>query len=659
MSGPRTSRRTLAAAVVVAALTGALAYGRYHTASAWFAGGWEVALIVVTVAAGLAFGFGVYRRVAVWVAGSGRLSVAGLGHRVARVVRVALLQRKVLRDRVAGAMHFALSWCFGLLLLWYTAQSVGLDVKGVPDVLLDIGYAVLGTAALTALVLRFISDRRALSPSPRDARHPLRRRRDVAVIVLLALVSVSYFADRAAGGSIASAPTTEWVRFVHVLTISAFLALIPYTKLFHVVTAPLSVFFAAHDAQRVPPLPFDLSRDSMETLVAQDGSFGLSDVHDLPLFRLLSLDACTECGRCTAVCPAAQSEKPLSPMSVVMKLRDAALDHDDLWDVFSREEVLSCTTCGRCVAECPVQIEHVGMITDLRRDLVYEGAMADGHQRTMQRLVEDANPYGQPAATRGAWALSDGFEEAKDGETYDYLYWLGCAASFDDRAQTVARTVHRLLTRAGLRVAILGSRERCTGDPARRVGDEALFQQLALANIESIRDVQFGAIITHCPHCFNTVGNEYRLLGADFEVRHHTEVLAELVASGAIELKHEIDQSVTFHDPCYLGRHNGVFDAPRALLDAVPSLDLVEMARSRDKSACCGAGGGQMWLGEDWGEKINVMRVQDAEQTGSRTVVTACPFCIAMLEEGAQVTDAQDPLQVKDVAELIAEAAEQ
>jgi Fe-S oxidoreductase len=348
-------------------------------------------------------------------------------------------------------------------------------------------------------------------------------------------------------------------------------------------------------------------------------------------------------------------------MNVVTKLRDWAVSGEspEIDGIFSRDELLSCTTCGRCVTECPVQIDHVGLITDLRRDLVYEGDMDAGHQRTMQRLSEVDNPYGQPAAARGGWALSEGFEEVADGQQYDYLYWLGCASSFDTRAQDVARTVHKLLKAAGCRVGTLASREKCTGDAARRIGDEGLFQKLALANIEAIRGVQFKAIVTHCPHCLNAIKNEYRLLGGDFEVRHHTEVLADLVASGAIELKRQLSERATYHDPCYLGRHNGVFDAPRALLDAIPSLDLVEMARSREKSACCGAGGGQMWLGEELGDKkINVIRVEDVLETGASTIVTGCQFCTVMLEEGVQLQNQDASIRVRDISEMIAEAAD-
>jgi Fe-S oxidoreductase len=418
------------------------------------------------------------------------------------------------------------------------------------------------------------------------------------------------------------------------------------------------VFTAAHDGQGVPPAPFDLARESEKDVAADPSSFGTAAAADLPLFRRLSLDACTSCGRCQAVCPAFASDKPLSPMRLVLELRDSARANPEtsFWERVRAEEVQSCTTCGACVAECPVDIDHIGLVAGLRRDLVYEGRLREGHQRALGRLAENGNPWGQPLEGRGVFASAERFAEAKEGEHYDYLYWLGCAAAYDARAQKVALAVYQLLTRAGLKVSVLGSRERCTGDVARRVGEEGLFQRLALENIEALRQVDAGAIVTHCPHCLQTLRNEYALLGARFEVLHHTEVLARLLAEGRLEASRALERSVTFHDPCYLGRHNGVFAAPREVLSAVPSLDVREMERSGDRSFCCGAGGGMMWLDADWGRRINVMRTEQALGTGAQTIATACPFCTAMLEEGVQLTGV-DTVEVKDVAELLAESS--
>jgi Fe-S oxidoreductase len=297
----------------------------------------------------------------------------------------------------------------------------------------------------------------------------------------------------------------------------------------------------------------------------------------------------------------------------------------------------------------------VGLITELRRDLANNGRMHDGHARTARRLLETDNPWGLPRTSRGRWAKAAGFETAVPGVEYDYLYWLGCAASFDARAQDIAKTVRALLAKAGLRVATLGSEERCTGETARRMGEEGLFQTLAQANATAIARISAKAIVTHCPHCLQALAKEYAQLGIALTVRHHTEVLAELVAQGSLDLGSAVPRTVTFHDPCYLGRHNGIFDAPRKLLEAVATINVEEMPRHGEKSFCCGAGGASMWLGDELGTPINLLRAEEALATGASAIATGCPFCTAMLEEAVQAKGAES-VQVRDVSELIAEA---
>jgi Fe-S oxidoreductase len=653
VSSARSDPRPAAAVVVVAGSCG-LAYLRYHTASSWFSGSWEVALVAVTVVATVAFTWGVWQHVAMWLAGAPSLRVDRVGHRLERVVVQGILQRKVRRDHLAGVAHLALSISFALLLAWYTLQSVGLPVGAIPWPIIDLLYLILGAAAATALALRV------------SGVHP-RLRRDYgsfAIILVVLGTAVSYFVDRgiglAATGDLANlAPGSQPSRFVHVVFITSFFVLIPYTKLFHVLAAPLGIFLAQHEDQGVPPVPFNLVRNTEEEIAAGPVTLGAGKLSDLPLWRLVSLDACTSCGRCTAVCPATASEKPLDPMSLVAKLEKAALADASAspWNAVSVDEVISCTTCGACVAECPVFIDHVGLITDLRRNLVDEGRMEEGHARTARRLVETDNPWGLPRNMRGTWTESAGFEKAEEGREYDYLYWLGCASSFDTRAQEIAKTVHGLLTRAGLRVATLGSEERCTGDAARRMGEEGLFQRLARANSDAIHKIDAKAIVTHCPHCLHTISKEYALLGEHFEIRHHTDVLAELVDGGALKLGPGKTGKVTYHDPCYLGRHNGIFDAPRNLLGSVPTIELIEMEKHREKSFCCGAGGASMWQAGELGKRINLQRAEQALETGAEAIATGCPFCTAMLEEALQ-SKGTESVRVKDVAELIAEAVE-
>ena len=649
-AGPRSSRAAAGAVVVVLSL--ALAYLRYHTASSWFTGSWKTALVIVTAIATLAFTWGVWRHVAMWLSGPRAPAVPDrVWNRLSRVVVQGVLQRKLRRDGLAGAAHMPLSIAFVLILVWYTLRSLGLPVAAVPWPVIDGLYLILGVAAAAAIAIRLSG-----------ARPRLRRDHGSFAIVLLVLgIAVSYFVDRGIGlassGRLADlSPGSQPSRFIHVLFITTFFVLIPYTKLFHLIAAPLSIFSASHERQGVPPIPFNLHRQSEEQIAAAAVALGAGALRDLAPFRLVSLDACTRCGRCTAVCPAAASEKPLAPMDLVAKLADGARSDASMspWEVVSIEEVISCTTCGACVAECPVFIDHIGLVTELRRDLVEEGRMQEGHAATARRLVEQGNPWGLARNTRANWTESAGFESAVEGREYDYLYWLGCAASFDSRAQEIAKTVHGLLTRAGLRVATLGSAEQCTGEAARRMGEEGLFQRLAIANCEAIRKIDAKAIVTHCPHCLQAISKEYALLGESFTVRHHTEVLAELVESGALTLRAG-GATVTYHDPCYLGRHNGVFDAPRALLNSVA--ELTEMERHGESSFCCGAGGAGMWQGGELGGRINLLRVEQALQTGAASIATGCPFCTAMLEEALQSKGA-DSVRVRDVAEFVAEAVE-
>ncbi len=655
MSAPRSGHdpRPLAAAVVVAG-SGGLGYLRYHTAASWFEGAWKVALVAVTVVGVVVFIWGLWWHVAMWLSGGGSLHLDRIGWRLRRVVREGILQRKVRRDRLAGFAHLALSISFALLLAWYTLRSVGLPVGAIPWPVIDLLYAILGVAAAAALAIRLSGVR------PRLLRDP----GSLAIALVVLGIAVSYFVDRSIGLAATdrladTAPGSEPSRFIHVLFILSFFVLVPYTKLLHLLAAPLSIFLAQHDVQGVPPLPFNLARDTEEQIAAGPVTLGAGKLSDLPLWRLVSLDACTSCGRCTAVCPATASDKPLAPMTLVAQLSRAARADASAspWDAVTVDEVISCTTCGACVAECPVSIDHIGLVTDLRRNLADEGELQQGHARAARRLVESDNPWGLPRNTRATWAESAGFEQAEAGQEYDYLYWLGCAASFDARAQETAKTVNHLLTRAGLRVATLGGEERCTGEAARRMGEEGLFQRLARSNSDAIRKIEAKAIVTHCPHCLHSISKEYALLGEHFEVRHHTEVLAELVAGRALKLGAGRTGTATYHDPCYLGRHNGIFDAPRSLLDAVPAIELREMEKHRDKSFCCGAGGASMWQDGELGGRINLLRAEQALDTGAETIATGCPFCTAMLEEALQSKGAE-AVKVKDVSELIAEAVE-
>jgi Fe-S oxidoreductase len=409
--------------------------------------------------------------------------------------------------------------------------------------------------------------------------------------------------------------------------------------------------------------------------------FGVAQVEQFTWKGLLDFTTCTECGRCQSQCPAWNTGKPLSPKLLVLSLRDHAyakapylLAGDDKAkiDPSARAEserplvgsaadrgvidpdvLWSCTTCGACVEQCPVDIEHVDHIVDMRRYQVLIESNFPSEAGVMLRNLETkGNPWGAPQHTREDWTKDLGFPipKAAEGGDFEYLFWVGCAGAFEDRAKRTTRAVATLLHEAGVHFAVLGEGETCTGDPARRIGNEFVFQMLAQRNVETLDEVGAKKIVATCPHCFNTLANEYPQLGGEYEVIHHTQLLAQLVADGRLTPVQPVDGAVTYHDPCYLGRHNRVFAPPREVLGAVATVQ--EMDRSAERSFCCGAGGARMWMEERIGKRINVERVEEALSTGARTVAVSCPFCLTMLGDGVTGVAAED-VHVVDVASVL------
>jgi Fe-S oxidoreductase len=453
----------------------------------------------------------------------------------------------------------------------------------------------------------------------------------------------------------------------HILLILGFLVYIPYSKHLHIVTSFVNVFFTKTKPMgKLTPLKIDL--DAME----EGGSLGAATLQDLTQKQILDTFTCTECGRCQDVCPAWNTGKPLSPKLLIMNLRDHVFEQGEAIldaraenreaepvplnpDVVEDEVVWDCVTCGACMQECPVNIEHVDHIVDMRRNLVMGESRFPQEAGALLRNMEQAkNPWGVSQSERADWADGLGIRTLEDGRAPEYLYWVGCAASFDDRAKRIAQATARLLQRAGIPFAILGPRELCTGDPARRMGHEYLFQQLAEENVGTLNEVGAKKIIVNCPHCFNTLRNEYPDYGGRYEVIHHTQLLARLLDQGRLRPTAEVQALVTYHDPCYLGRHNGVYDEPRKVLDKIPGVRQVEMHRHRERGFCCGAGGSRMWMEEHLGKRINSERTDEAAATGADVLGVACPYCMVMLDDGAKAKGGD--LQVKDVAQVVAES---
>jgi Fe-S oxidoreductase len=449
--------------------------------------------------------------------------------------------------------------------------------------------------------------------------------------------------------------------WAHVLLILGFLVYLPYSKHLHILVAAINVFFT-RTRSRGRLEPIDLDKPEAEV------RFGSATVRDMTWKQLLDTTACTECGRCQDVCPAYNTGKELSPKLLIMALRDHALAEAPkalanaayqppalVPNAVTDNVVWDCVTCGACVRECPVGIEHIDHIVDLRRNLVMVESRFPEEAGAMLRDVDRAsNPWGKPQADRTAWTEGLGVHVLQPGETPpEVLFWVGCAPAFDERAKQAAISTAKLLKAARVDFAILGPREACTGDPARRMGDEYTYQRLAKQNVDTLNQAKVTRIVTTCPHCFNTIGNEYPDFGGRYEVIHHTQFLAELVRDG--KLKPEAGRrKITYHDSCYLARHNDVIQAPRELAAAAGTA--VEMPRNGKRTFCCGAGGARMWMEERRGRPINEERVREAVATGADTLAVGCPFCTVMLDDGVRNTGAK--VQVIDLASLLSEAVE-
>jgi len=469
-----------------------------------------------------------------------------------------------------------------------------------------------------------------------------------------------------------------WV--FHVITFVAFLALLPITMLRHMFTSPLNMYLRDRErpkgAMRAMP---NLAETSLE-------SFGVNAVENFTWKQLLDLDACTMCGRCTSVCPAHATGKPLDPREIVLKSGEVmaataahapggkvsppigvdseiTVSANSVFERITAEEIWSCTSCKACDEICPVNIEILDKILDMRRYLSLMESNFPAELGNAYRAMENqGNPWGMNQGDRAAWASDLDVTVLDPGQplTHEYLYWVGCAGSFDDKNKKVTQAMAKLLKRSGIDVAILGPSEMCTGDSARRSGNEYLFQMLAMPNVEMLNGMGVKKIITQCPHCFNTLKNEYPQLGGSYEVVHHTQLLEELIASGRLDMSNaSLDERITYHDSCYLGRHNDVYLAPRKVVGSIKGIQVVEMPRNGTTGMCCGAGGARMWMEENIGTKVNDERAREAIATGATRVATACPFCYIMLDDGVKGAG-KDESQVKvgDIAIHVLEAIE-
>jgi len=621
------------------------------------------------------------------------------GERLKRVWTVAFAQTKLLRDPPAGTLHFLIFWGFVLFLFvvvetiiqgFYTPFSLAftgtfyLVITFIQDV---FGILVIASC-LYALYRRFILHIKRLEVDiigKLDA---------VVILVLIMLVVVSMFGENISqiaihnfalgknefrpvsfylsglfykGDLSNAAAFYEIFWWSHIVFVLGFLNYLPYSKHLHVITSIPNTYFAKLKPRKNTLDPINLEDENVDV-------FGAADIEQLSWKQILDGYSCTECGRCTSVCPAATVGKSLSPRKIIVDIRrrtkdkaplikngknegkifEKTLVHDYITDI----ELWECTTCNACVQECPVMIEHIDSIVDMRRDLVLTEAQFPSNLNNVFKSIEtNFTPWAFNQSDRANWAEGMNIKTMAESPGCDILFWVGCAGSFDNRYKKVTQAFATIMQKAEINFRILGTEEKCNGDTARRLGNEYLAQMMIQENVETLNNYGVKKIVTACPHCFHSLGNEYKQFGGNYEVMHHSQLIEELINTGKIQLKNNNDkkEKVTYHDSCYLGRYNDVYNAPRKSLKDAESLEFIEMKRNKSRGFCCGAGGGRMFLEDEEGGKINVERTKEALETGASTVASACPFCMTMLTDGVKHFDKSEEVAVKDIAEIVLE----
>ena len=618
-----------------------------------------------------------------------------VGERIRNVAKIAFGQTKLLRDPVAGVLHFLIFWGF-VILLMAVLESIG---EGLAP---GLSFAFVGPLypplifledlfGLLVVVAVLVSLYRRLLAPPKRLQVSGHSKWDAVLILgMILTVMITMFGQNATRIvlGLGDAPEARFVSAAiagyfqgldqgsvstwfhvffwgHMLVVLGFLNYLPYSKHLHVISSIPNVYFSSLGPKGALQ-PINLADETLT-------KYGATDVEDFTWKQLLNGYTCTECGRCTSVCPANTTGKLLDPKKIIVDLRartlekaplmvaaptstDGVLTHQLLDNFITEQELWACTTCMACVQECPVMIEHVDTIVDMRRSLVLnESRFPEELKTTFSNLERNYTPWGFGHSARADWAEGMDIKRIADAPDAEVLFWVGCAGAYDARYRKVTQAFANLMRIAGVKFAILGTEEKCTGDPARRMGNEYLAQSLITENVATLNAHNVKKIVVTCPHCLQSLGKEYKQFGGNYEVIHHTTFLNDLIDQGRITLSAEKKATITFHDPCYLGRYNDEYDSPRSILDGINGVTRVEMQRSKDRSFCCGAGGGRMWMEEREGKRVNIERTEEALLLKPDVIGTGCPFCMTMMSDGVKEKEA-DSVQVKDIAELVWEA---
>ncbi|MFH0735070.1 MAG: heterodisulfide reductase-related iron-sulfur binding cluster [bacterium] len=621
-----------------------------------------------------------------------------ISERIKNVLVIAFGQSKLLRYKIAGTVHFFIFWGFMLFVFaviesilqgFYTPFSLSFlgPVFTIITFTQDAFGVLVFAAILISLFRRFVLNIKRLEVSGAG-------KIDAATILILILfVVITMFGQNCSAIAINGfqfsegeyRPVSQYLSTVfyssdslslaatmnqifwwgHILIIFSFMNFLPYSKHFHVITSVPNVYLGKTGNRKYALQKLNLEEET--------DIFGVADIDHFSWKHLLDGYSCTECGRCTAACPANGTGKMLSPRKIIVDIRhrteekapliinkienDEILNKTLIHNYISDAELWACTTCGACVQECPVMIEHVDAIVDLRRNLVLsESEFPNEMNSLFKNLENNFSPWAFNPQDRANWAEGLNVKTMAEDNNTEYLFWVGCSGSFDARYQKVSVAFTKIMQKADINFRILGEEEKCNGDTARRLGNEYLAQMMMQENVEILNNYNVKKIVTACPHCYNSLKNEYPDFGGNFEVIHHSELINQLITDKRIELKNDsVQQKVTYHDSCYLGRYNEIYSDPRNALTAVKGIDLIEMERNMDRGFCCGAGGGRMFLEELEGERINVNRTKEAVNTGANTIASACPFCMTMLSDGLKTLDKNEEIEVKDIAEIVFE----